>query len=160
KVEYEMLPAFVKEEDLKAAEAAGRTQKGQENTQLEKEAGDNDDEKQFAEKEIARLLKESAAVVEGYYGIEPITHMCLEPHGSMCEWKDGKLTAHLSTQNVSGTAPQFAAPLGITADDVTVHCDFMGGGFGSKFAADAWGVVAAEIARETGRGVKLMLDRD
>src|SRR5581483_8006810 len=121
---------------------------------------DDDDEDEFAEKEIARLLKESAVVVDGYYGIEPITHMCLEPHGSTCEWKDGKLVAHLSTQNVSGAAAQFADPLKITASDVTVHCDFIGGGFGSKFAADAWGVVAAEISRETGRAVKLMLDRD
>jgi xanthine dehydrogenase YagR molybdenum-binding subunit len=85
--------------------------------------------------------------------------MCLEPHGSTCEWNGNKLTAHLSTQNVSGTATQFAGPLGITAGDVTVHCDFMGGGFGSKFAADLWGVEAARIAKETGRPVKLMLTR-
>ena len=106
------------------------------------------------------LFKEAAAVVEGHYGIQAITHMCLEPHGSTCEWKDGKLTAHLSTQNVSGTAGQFAAPLGITADDVTVHCDYIGGGFGSKFAADTWGVLAAKLSKELDRPVKLMLDRD
>ena len=120
------------------------------NVQLEKEPADDDDEDEFDEKEIERLFKESAAVVEGYYGIDAITHMCLEPHGSTCEWKDDKLTAHLSTQNVSGTAGQFAGPLGITADDVTVHCDYIGGGFGSKFAADRWGVLAAKIAKETG----------
>ena len=124
------------------------------------EPGDDDDEDDFDEKEIERLFKEAAAVVEGHYGIHAITHMCLEPHGSTCEWKDGKLTAHLSTQNVSGTAGQFASPLGITADDVTVHCDFIGGGFGSKFAADRWGVLAAKLAKELGRPVKLMLDRD
>ena len=160
KVEYEQLDVFVNEEDLAAAKAAGRTEKSGRKVQLEKEPGDDDDEEQFEEKEIARLFKESAAVVEGHYGIHAITHMCLEPHGSTCEWQGNHLLAHLSTQNVSGTAGQFAAPLGITADDVTVHCDYVGGGFGSKFAADTWGIMAAQIAKETGRPVKFMLDRD
>jgi len=159
-VEYEVLDSFVHEEFLGAAERAGRTRSGGDNVKLENEPGDDEDEDEFAEKEIARLLEESDVVVEGEYGINAICHCALEPHGSTCEWSDGKLTAHLSTQNVSGTAGQFAGPLGITANDVTVHCDYIGGGFGAKFAADSWGVVAAQIAKETGRAVKLMLDRD
>jgi len=160
KVEYEQLPVFVEEDNLAAATANTRTSKGGGNTQLVKEPGDNDDEATFADKEIERLLKESAHTVEASYGIDPITHCCLEPHGSTCEWNGGKLTAHLSTQNVSGTPGQFATPLSITADDVTVHCDYIGGGFGSKFQADVWGVAAARIAKATGRPVKFMLDRD
>ena len=160
KVQYEQLPVFVEEHDLGAATAAGRISKGGGKTQTVKEPGDNDDENTFADKEIERLLKESAHVVEGTYGIDPITHCCLEPHGSTCDWSGGKLTAHLSTQNVSGTAGQFATPLNITAEDVTVHCDYIGGGFGSKFAADYWGVAAARISKATGRPVKFMLDRD
>ncbi|MGD9720638.1 MAG: xanthine dehydrogenase family protein molybdopterin-binding subunit [Pirellulales bacterium] len=160
KADYEPLDVFVNEEDLAAAEAAKRTTKGPGKVQLENEPGDDEDEAAFEQKEIDRLFKEAAAVVEGRYGIRAITHMCLEPHGSTCDWKDGKLTAHLSTQNVSGTAGQFGGPLGITADDVTVHCDYIGGGFGSKFAADSWGVLAAKLSQELGRPVKLMLDRD
>ncbi|MBX7168388.1 MAG: xanthine dehydrogenase family protein molybdopterin-binding subunit [Pirellulales bacterium] len=159
-VKYAVEPHFVLDEHLAAAEAAGVAKSAGRNVQLEKEPAEGADEDKFEDEEIDRLLKESAVVVDGYYGIAAITHMCLETHGSTCEWKDGKLLAHLSTQNVSGTAGQFASPLGITADDVTVHCDFIGGGFGSKFAADSWGVVCAKIAKETGRPVKLMLDRD
>ncbi|HVX59179.1 MAG TPA: xanthine dehydrogenase family protein molybdopterin-binding subunit [Pirellulales bacterium] len=159
KVEYEMLDVFVDDEDLAAAEKAGRAKPAGGNTQWEVEPDDDLDDEQ-ADAEIDRLLKTAEVVVDGYYGINVITHMCLEPHGSTCEWNGSKLTAHLSTQNVSGTAGQFADPLGITADDVEVHCDFIGGGFGSKFAADTWGVMAAQISRETGRPVKLMLDRD
>ena len=160
KVDYEVLDCFVNEEFLEAAEQAGRARKGGGNVKLEREPGDEEDEDEFADKEIARLLDASDAVVEGDYGIHVICHCPLEPHGSTCVWEDGKLLAHLSTQNVSGTPGQFAAPLKITADDVTVHCDYIGGGFGSKFAADSWGVVAAQIAKETGRPVKLMLARD
>lgn len=160
KVEYEVLPFWVNDVDLAGAQAAGQTGKQAEDVQLVKEAGDDDDEKKYNDAEIERLLKASAVVVEGEYGIHSITHMCLEPHGSTCEWNGNKLTAHLSTQNVSGTAAQFADPLKITADEVTVHCDFIGGGFGSKFAADTWGVAAAKLAKQTGRPVKLMLSRD
>ena len=164
-LKYEELDVFVTEADLEAAKAAGRTSPGGGKTELENEPGDDEDEKEFEAKEVARLLKESAHVVEGFYGIDVITHCCLEPHGSTVEWKDGKLTAHLSTQNVSGTDEGFAQGLtqqgmATAADDVTVHCDYIGGGFGSKFAADYWGLAAAKIAKETGRPVKFMLDRD
>ena len=37
----------------------------------------------------------------------------------------------------------------ITADDVTVHCDYIGGGFGSKFAADRWGVAGRQDRQGT-----------
>jgi xanthine dehydrogenase YagR molybdenum-binding subunit len=174
KVEYEQLPVFVEENNLEAAQGfsepppepkpntfiSGRAYKGGGATKTVKEPGDNDDEATFGEKEIERLLKESTHVVEASYGIDCITHCCLEPHGSTVEWQGNKLVAHLSTQNVSGTAGQFATPLSITADDVTVHCDYIGGGFGSKFAADYWGVAAARISQKTGRPVKFMLDRD
>lgn len=158
KADYEPLDVFVNEADLSAAESAKRTAKSGGKVQLKKEP--DDDDKDFEEKELARLFKEAAAVVEGHYGIQAITHMCLEPHGSTCDWNDGKLTAHLSTQNVSGTAGQFATPLKLTANDVTVHCDYIGGGFGSKFAADRWDLVAAQLSKDLGRPVKLMLDRD
>jgi xanthine dehydrogenase YagR molybdenum-binding subunit len=155
-VEYELLDVFVQDDNLEAAEKAGRTSPAGSNTKLENPvpAGQTEDDV------FDQLFKRAAVVVEGDYGIHVITHMCLEPHGSTCEWQGDKLIAHLSTQNVSGTAGQFAGPLGVAASDVTVHCDYIGGGFGSKFAADVWGVAAARLAKQTGRPVKLMLDRD
>lgn len=160
KGDFEKLDVFVNDADLEAAEKAKRTGKGGGKVQTEKEPGDDDDEDEFIEKEIARLFKESKHVVEGFYGIDAITHCCLEPHGATVEWKDGKLTAYLSTQNVSGTDEGFARDLGITADDVEVKCDYVGGGFGSKFAPDYWSTAAAKISKATGRPVKFMLDRD
>jgi xanthine dehydrogenase YagR molybdenum-binding subunit len=159
-LKYEELEVFVDDDDLEAAEKAGRTSKAGDKVQIEREPGDDDDEDEFIDEEIARLLKESKHVVEGEYGIDAITHCCLEPHGSTVEWKGDKLNAYLSTQNVSGTDDGFAGALGVTADDVTVTCQYIGGGFGSKFAPDYWGVAAAQIAKKTGRPVKFMLDRD
>jgi xanthine dehydrogenase YagR molybdenum-binding subunit len=159
KVEYEMLDVFVRDDDLAAAQAANRTRPAGGRVQLVNEPGDNDDEEAFEAQEIERLLKASKYVVEGEYGIDAITHCCLEPHGTTLQWQGNKLDAYLSTQNVSGTDDGFADALKITADDVNVHCEYIGGGFGSKFKPDYWGIAAAEISKATGRPVKLMLDR-
>lgn len=160
KLEYEKLDVLVNDEDLDAAEKAGRTSKGGGKTVTENEPGDDDDQEKFANDEIERLLKASKYTVEGYYGIDTITHCCLEPHGSTVEWQGNKLMAHLSTQNVSGTDEGFADGLKIAANDVEVHCDYIGGGFGSKFAPDYWGLAAARISKATGRPVKFMLSRE
>ena len=159
-VEYELLDVFVRDEDLDAAEAAGRTKRAGGKVELVNEPGDDEDEEEFEEKEINRLLAESKYVVEGFYGIDAITHCCLEPHGSTLQWNGSKLDVYLSTQNVSMTDDGFAGALEITADDVDVHCEYIGGGFGSKFQPNYWGIAAAEIAKATGRPVKFMLQRD
>jgi len=109
--------------------------------------------------DVAAALKSAAVTHKGYYGIATISHMCLEPHGAAARFDGNKLNVNLSTQNVSGTAGQFAGPLGMDQADVTVTCQYVGGGFGSKFAADEWGVAAAKMSKETGRPVRLMLDR-
>jgi len=160
KVKYEQLDVFVSDEDLEGAKKADRTKKAGGKIELENEPGDDDDEEEFENAEIARLFKEAEYIVEGYYGIDVITHCCLEPHGSTVEWKDGKLNVYLSTQNVSKTDDGFAAALDLTADDVDVHCEYIGGGFGSKFRPDYWGIAAAIISKETGRPVKFMLTRE
>ena len=160
KVKYEQLDVLVDDEDIQAADKAGRTHKAGGKVELVNEPGDDEDEEEFENKEIARLLKEAAHTVEGYYGIDVITHCCLEPHGSTVRFNGNKLEAWLSTQNVSGTDDQYASALGITADDVEVQCQYIGGGFGSKFQVDYWGIAAAKISQETGRPVKLLLDRD
>lgn len=160
KVEYELLDAFVNEEQLDAAEQAKRTKQGRPRVSIEAEMDDDvEDEEAFENEEIERLFRDAKYVVEGYYGIDAITHCCLEPHGTTLEWKDGRLIAYLSTQNVSGCDDGFATALNITADDVDVHCEYIGGGFGSKFRPDYWAIAAAKISKQTGRPVKFMLSR-
>lgn len=143
KVEYETLEHFVDEADLAGGEKAGRNKPAGSNTKGEVEAA----------------LKTAKVVHKGHYGVATISHMCLEPHGSHCEFTGDQFTAHLSTQNVSGTPGQFAEPLQIDVKNVTVIGNYEGGGFGSKFSVDEWGVAAAKLAKETGRPVRLMLDR-
>ena len=162
-VDYEMLDVFVEDDDLDKAESLGRTKPVGGGIDLDEalgEPGDDEDEEVWEDRMIEQLLDQSAYVVEGEYGISAITHCCLETHGTTLQWKDGRLLAELSTQNVSRSDDGFAAELGITADDVDVHCDYIGGGFGSKFKPDYWSTAAAKISKATGRPVKLMLTRE
>jgi xanthine dehydrogenase YagR molybdenum-binding subunit len=108
-------------------------------------------------------FKEADVVSEGIYGCPVITHCCLESHGSIAEWPaDDHLFVHISTQNVSGVAGEYArSPLKVPASNVHVHQDHMGGGFGSKFAADRWGIAAAQLSKKAGgKPVRIMLERD
>ena len=149
---FEVLPHFVDEADLKGAEAAEITDGGMP-AKLTKSLGTN------KKGDVEAALKDAKHVHKGYYGVHTITHMCLEPHGSHAAWDGDKLNVELSTQNVSGTAGQYVKPLGVDAANVSIHCDFIGGGFGSKFAVDEWDVACAKLAKTTGRPVRLMLDR-
>lgn len=97
----------------------------------------------------------------GYYGLPVITHCCLEPHGQVTEVRDNELYVWPSTQNVSRYADRsLAEAINVEQTKIHVDCQHMGGGFGSKFGVDKWGTIGAVLAKETGRPVKLMLDRD
>ncbi|MGA8620464.1 MAG: xanthine dehydrogenase family protein molybdopterin-binding subunit [Candidatus Sulfotelmatobacter sp.] len=109
-----------------------------------------------------KAFAEADVVSEGLYGIPVITHCCLESHGSISEWTDAEhLFTHISTQNVSGIPGQMAEPLKMPATNIRVHQDNIGGGFGSKFSPDRWGIFTAEISKKAGgKPVRLMLERD
>ena len=109
-----------------------------------------------------KAFAEADVLSEGLYGVPVITHCCLESHGSISEWTDPQhLFTHISTQNVSGIAGQMAEPLKMPATNIRVHQDNIGGGFGSKFSPDRWGVFTAEVSKKAGgKPVRIMLERD
>ncbi len=140
-VQYEKLPHIVKEANL--AEVGDRAKPGD-----EQKTGDPD-----------KAFQEADVVSEGHYGVPCISHCCLEAHGSVAEWEGDQLHSWISTQNVAGCVPQYAQSLGIPNTQIRTHCDYMGGGFGSKFAPDLWGVEAARLSKAAGRPVKYLLER-
>lgn len=143
-VEYEVLDHFVSLDPFGDLDAAPETEAGEETTEGDPDAG-------FAAAD---------RTVSGRYGIPTISHNCLESHGHVCEWDGDELTAWCSTQGVSVMPGQFAEALDVPVSNVRVICQYMGGGFGSKFSPDRWGIETARLAKETGRPVKLMLERD
>jgi xanthine dehydrogenase YagR molybdenum-binding subunit len=155
KIEYEVLPFIVTEEDgLKNPQAATARPAGgdRRNTRPDRESTKGDVEAAFASAD---------AVVEGEYGVPTICHQCLEPHGLVAAWDEAgeNLTVWASTQAVAGTAGELARYFKIPATQVKCITHYMGGGYGSKFGPDIQGKVAAELARKAKAPVKLMLDR-
>ena len=75
--------------------------------------------------------------------------------------EDGGMLVHCSTQHPGEVQLQVAHALAVDAHDVTVECRRMGGAFGGKESQAAlFACVAAIIARQTGRAVKMRVDRD
>lgn len=143
KVEYEVLPHLVREEKLEKVGARAKPAG-------EVVTGDPD-----------AAFKQAEVVHEGEYGLPVITHCCLEPHGSTAKYEGEKVEFWPSTQNVSAVGDDLAKSLGIAATNVHTHMDYIGGGFGSKFQADKWGVAAAKLSKSSGgKPVKLYLDRN
>ncbi len=139
-VEYEVLPHFVDERRVADAPDA---QPAQAETSGDPEAA----------------MASATTRASGTYHAAQIAHCSLESHGQVAEWEDAEsVTVWASTQAISGVASQLGEAVGIPASNVHVETQHMGGGFGSKFSADRWGVVGVELARMTGRPVKLMLD--
>jgi len=149
KVEYEVMPNFVKDAELGKAGARGKAAG-------EKVTGDPD-----------KAFQDAEAVSDGTYGIPVVYHNCLEPHGCVIQWQgdaaapeNSKVFAWPSVQYVSGYAGSLATNLKVPATNIKVEMQYIGGGFGSKFGPDAWAEVAANLSMKAGgKPVKLFLDR-
>jgi xanthine dehydrogenase YagR molybdenum-binding subunit len=143
RVEYEVLPHLVREDDLGKAVARAKPSG-------EVVTGDPDG-----------AFKEAEVVLSGKYGIPVITHCCLEPHGQVVQWQGEKIEFWPSTQAVTPIGGDLAKNLQLPNTAVHVHMDHIGGGFGSKFSADRWGVQGAHLSKDSGgKPVKWFLDRN
>ncbi|HEY2816487.1 MAG TPA: xanthine dehydrogenase molybdopterin binding subunit [Casimicrobiaceae bacterium] len=75
--------------------------------------------------------------------------------------EDGTMHVYSSTQHPGEVQHQVAHALGVPAHDVVVECRRMGGAFGGKESQPGlFACIAALLARQTRRPVKLRLDRD
>jgi len=109
--------------------------------------------------DVERGLAEADVVVDLDFATPIAAHCCMETHGSVAHWEGDQLTLYHSTQGVFAARQSIAEALGIAQDRVRAVCDYVGGGFGSKWGAEDYSLLAALAARQTGRPVKIMLDR-
>jgi xanthine dehydrogenase YagR molybdenum-binding subunit len=110
--------------------------------------------------DLAAGFAAAAHTIEQTYATPVITHVCMESHGSVCEWDGDTLNAWITTQGINGARDNFAQGLNIPAANIRVVCQYMGGGFGSKaLTVGAEGLICARLAKLANAPVKLMLDR-
>lgn len=98
-------------------------------------------------------------VVEGTFRTQVQTHSALETHGLVADWKPDGLTVYASTQGTSTVRDELAEIFGLKKSQVRVITEFMGGGFGAKFGAGNYGVLATHLSKKAGAPVRMMLDR-
>ena len=109
--------------------------------------------------DLEQGFKEADVILERTYRTQVQTHMPLETHGVVVDWKPDVMTVYASTQNTAAVRNEMASIFGLPKSKVRVICEFMGGGFGAKHSAGSFGPMAANLAKKTGRPVWLMLDR-
>jgi xanthine dehydrogenase YagR molybdenum-binding subunit len=151
RVEYEPMPFVVKEDQARKPEAPKVLGNDRPNAQTEDTLTRGD---------VAKAFAEAGATAEGSYHVPQRVHACLETHGHVvAPLASGALKVWSSTQAVHGTADEFASIAEMPKDRVEVVCEYMGGGFGSKFGPGVEGRTAYQLAKLAGAPVKLMLDR-
>lgn len=149
-VEYEVLP-FVVDPDAALAPGAPALHEGGNRVgeTFVRERGD-----------VAKGLAEADIVLEETYRTSCELHTTMEVHGSVASWDGDRLTVWDSTQGVFDRQSELARYLRLPLASVRVVSHYMGGGFGSKLDTGKYTVIAALLARKTGRPVKLFLSRE
>jgi xanthine dehydrogenase YagR molybdenum-binding subunit len=108
---------------------------------------------------VQQAMESAAHVVEATYQTQIQTHSCLEPHCAVADYRGDQAEIWVSTQGTGTVRDGAAGAFGLDKSKIRVHCEYVGGGFGSKFGADAEGELAAQLSRKLGRPVKIVNDR-
>lgn len=109
------------------------------------QAPENGDEKAEA------VLSGAAHVVEQTYETQVQHHACLEVHCAVVDYGRNRATVWGSTQGTYSFRDGLTEDLGLDKKDIEMHCEYIGGGFGSKFGPGVEGKLAAQMSRKFGR---------
>jgi len=149
-VDYEVLPAVSDERSALDQGAAAVHEKGN-------RVGPSHS---YQRGDVAKGFAEADVVLEENYRTECEIHTPMELHGCVANWDGDRLTIWESTQGVYRIQTNVAETLNLPLSKVRIIGHYMGGGFGSKLQAGKYTIIAALLARITGRPVKMILSRE
>src|SRR6056297_717221 len=148
-VDYKVLP-FVVDERKALESAAPDIHSG--GNQVNKDS--------YSRGDITKGFTEADVVREREFRTESELHTPLELHGCVANWEGDSLTIWESTQGVYAVQSKVAATLKLPLSKVRVIGHYLGGAFGSKLQPGKYTIIAALLAKETARPVKLFLSRE
>ncbi len=109
--------------------------------------------------ESSSAFSSAAKVIDADYHVPFLAHTCMEPLNATADVRDGRCEVWIGCQNPLGFRRDIAATLGMDPENVTLHNQSMGGGFGRKARPD-WALQVAYLAKEVGRPVQLIWSRE
>ena len=154
RVAYEPLPCVV---DMEEAVRAGAPQIHPLGNVLKDDKGREGE--LYTRGDVDQGFKSADVIVEAVYRTPTALHNCLESHCAVAAWQGDELTVWESTQSVYGVRRHLARIFKLPESKVRVICEYMGGGFGSKFSGHKHTAIAALLSKMAGRPVRLVLDR-
>lgn len=110
----------------------------------------------------AAALQGASRIIETVYEVPFLAHAAMEPLNatvSVGSGPGGGAELWLSTQSQTDTQRAVAKALGLTVEQVTLHTQQVGGGFGRRLEHD-FAVEAALIAKAVGKPVKTIWSRE
>ncbi|WP_224243459.1 xanthine dehydrogenase family protein molybdopterin-binding subunit [Hyalangium gracile] len=109
--------------------------------------------------DVEQGFREAEVVVEAEFRTQVQTHVPMEPHGLVADWKEDGLTLYASTQHVASVREEAAEHFDLPKNKVRVLSDFTGGGFGAKYGIGNFGLLAIHLSRKARLPVRMVLDR-
>jgi CO/xanthine dehydrogenase Mo-binding subunit/CO/xanthine dehydrogenase FAD-binding subunit len=150
-VQYEALPAVLSMDEAMTAGAP---------LVHDDCAGNIAHEFNFERGDVDAGFKASDCIVEGTWESQRQWHTSLETIGCVAKFSDGRYTLWCNTQTPYLARGRYSVALGIPESQMRVIQTDVGGGFGGKSGDDNCSVIAAMLARKTGRPVKLIHTRE
>ena len=126
---------------------------------LDDAAAAGDEETDFEQGKTGTALAGAERILEAEYRVPYLAHATMEPMNCTAWIHDGECELWVGSQNPLGFAADAARAIDMDRDDVTVHNQYLGGGFGRRAYSDV-AVQAARIAVQVPYPVKLIWSRE
>jgi len=126
---------------------------------LDASADAGNEKKDLESGDALTALTGAAQVIEAEYRVPYLAHSPMEPMNCTAWLHDGQCELWTGTQNPLGFAKDVSDALDIDQDLVTVHNQYLGGGFGRRAFSD-YAVQAARIAQSVPYPVNLIWSRE
>lgn len=126
---------------------------------LDRASRDNDFETDVERGDSNAAFAGSGRHIEAEYRVPYLAHATMEPMNCTAWVRDGGCELWLGTQNPLGFAKEVAEVLDIDIDQVHLHNQYLGGGFGRRAFSD-FALQAARIAAESPYPVQLIWSRE